>query len=210
MNKRAIICAALAVCAIVSVCQAQIVTNGSFEEGFNGWTVSGAVDVETWTVTCSDGTNSARFNAAEASASGVVAQTFATVPGDRYLLQFDFGNWSPSGSSQQRLSVEVTGSGELLSKVVAASSDAAHMMSWVPNSFYFWTDSTNTTLTFRDVSYQTTSTDGHLDNVRVEYAGPALSIRVSHMEVCWPSKTNQLYQLQYRSTLTDTWPASVP
>jgi hypothetical protein len=40
----------------------------------------------------------------------------------------------------------------------------------------------------------------------VEYPTPRLSIRVSQVELCWSSETNQVYQLQYRSTLTtNTW-----
>jgi hypothetical protein len=79
-------------------------------------------------------------------------------------------------------------------------------LNMVTQYYYFWADATNSTLTFRDVSLNTGSTDGHLDNVRVEWAGPALSIRVSHVELCWYSQTNQIYQVQYRSALTtNTW-----
>src|SRR5258706_7907660 len=82
----------------ISISQAQLITNGSFEEGFDGWAVSGAADVVAYN--SSDGTHSARFNAFEATPSGVLSQTFPTVPGERYALQFDFGVWGGGATAE--------------------------------------------------------------------------------------------------------------
>jgi hypothetical protein len=206
MNKRVILNAIMAVCASVSVSQAQLITNGGFEEYLGGWNFSGAVDVVQYRPDQpKDGTNFARFNAAEATPNAVLSQSFPSVPGERYELQFKFGSWSEMGNSEQRLSVVVSGSGILLSNTVIAQG-VSGILSMVPHHFYFLADSTTSTLTFRDVSLQTWSTDGHLDHVAVEWVGPALSIRASQAELCWDSKTSQVYQVQYRSALTtDIW-----
>lgn len=200
-NIKPIIGAALAVCASVSVSQAQFITNGSFEDGLNGWSVTGNVDVAQYN--SSDGINSARFNAHESTPNAVLAQTFPTVPGERYALQFDFGVWGGGAGAEQRLSVQVSGSAFTLSNVVTeVSTGLPGPMTLITHRLYFWADATNSTLTFRDVSLQTVSTDGHLDNVIVEWVAPALSIRVSQVELCWGSQTNRVYQVQYCSTLT--------
>jgi hypothetical protein len=44
--------------------------------------------------------------------------------------------------------------------------------------------------------------DGTVFMVTIKPAEPCLSIRVSQVELCWLSRTNKVYQLQYRSTLT--------
>jgi len=38
--------------------------------------------------------------------------------------------------------------------------------------------------------------------VEIEDQPPLLSIRCSQVELCWPSRTNRIYQLQYKSALT--------
>ena len=47
-----------------------------------------------------------------------------------------------------------------------------------------------------------------LDNVSLTETCPAASIRVSQVEICWPSESNAVYQVEYRSDLTtNTWVA---
>jgi hypothetical protein len=97
-----------------------------------------------------------------------------TVPGERYALHFDFGSWfGGSAGAEQRLSVEVRESAITLSNFAAVMSTAGPM-NMVSDQLYFWADATNSTVTFRDVSLQTASTDGHLDNVSIEWVGPSL------------------------------------
>jgi len=188
----------------ISTSQAQLITNGSFEEGFGGWVVSGAADVVAYN--SSDGTHSARFNGFDATPSGVLSQTFPTVPGERYALQFDFGVWGGGATAEQRVSVQVTGDGVRLSNVVTQLNGPAGPMTLVTHRLYFWADATNSTLTLRDVSLQTVSTDGHLDNVKVERIASGLFIQVSQVELCWGSQTDRVYQVQFRSALTtNTW-----
>jgi hypothetical protein len=197
MNKRVVISAALAVCASVSVSQAQIITNGSFEFGFDGWSASGAVEVIPFH--SSHGTHSACFNSGDRQPSAVLTQTFLTVPGERYRLEFDFGG---GYADSQRLAVLVTGGGVLLSNLVFGGG----LSQMSPQRFNFFADATNTTLTIRDICLYTISNDGYLDNVSVEHTGLDPSIRVSQIELCWFSQSNRLYQVQYYSTLTtDMW-----
>jgi hypothetical protein len=48
---------------------------------------------------------------------------------------------------------------------------------------------------------------GSLDNVVMTSDCPAASIRLSEAEICWPSQSNRLYRVDYRSTFetTNTW-----
>jgi hypothetical protein len=39
---------------------------------------------------------------------------------------------------------------------------------------------------------------------------PVASLRVSPLEFCWTSRTNRMYQVQYRSQLTNIWTSLGP
>ena len=209
MKTKPVISAALAVFGSVCVCQSQIITNGSFEDSFNGWSVSGNAWVEQLLPGCAgytNGTNAVVFSAYDTPPNAVLSQTFPTLPGERYALKFGYGSQQGcGGTATNGLSVELLGNWPLLSNVVTEVG-VWPTINMVAYQFYFWADSTNTTLTFRDASRFTQCQAGHLDNVGVERVGPALSIRVSQVELCWYSQTNQVWQVQYRSPLTtNTW-----
>jgi hypothetical protein len=71
-------------------------------------------------------------------------------------------------------------------------------------TFTFRAQSASTTLSFTDQGTgDLPSSDGILDNVRViPIPPPAVSVRVSQLELCWETEPTNWYQLQYESTLT--------
>ena len=94
--------------AVLTVTQAEVFTNGSFEAGTAGWTQTGNFQI--WTGGGTDGAKFVAFNAGQATPNGVFSQGFKTTIGNTYELAFDAGvagwNWN-----EQRLQVTVSGAG---------------------------------------------------------------------------------------------------
>ncbi len=146
-----------------------LVANGGFETGQTSpWTTSGNVNVASSVF--ADGSyfgagplNGGRlgfyalvFNAGDTTPNAVVSQTFSTVAGQLYALSFDFGvTWG----GDQSVTVDVAG----LNRVAHSTNTAFDHFSYT-----FAAVSDTTTLTFKDVSTNSTiSQDGLLDNVSV-------------------------------------------
>ena len=162
---RAFVCV-LSVCFAVRAAEAQsILANGSFEQNFTGWSVSGNQDIATGTAT--QGSKCARFNAANKPPNAVLSQSLSTTPGQSYTLSFDYGVYSPVSLRQQRLQVTVQGNNVPVSQLISQSAFNVAAVQYVPNVFSFIADSTVTTLTFSDVSLSSDSVDSYVDNVQV-------------------------------------------
>jgi hypothetical protein len=141
--------------------------NGSFESGVAPWSTSGVVRVSTSQTTgASDGVAYAAFNYGQQIPSGVLSQTFATTPGQRYSLTFDLGAFSLVNKDQQRVLVAVNGSSALLSQVRSVYAPG-NGSAYVPQSLSFTADSTAATLKFTDVSTVTKDVDLLIDRVQV-------------------------------------------
>lgn len=141
-----------------------VLVNGSFESSYTGWTASGNQSIEFYS-----GTNGIRlvaFNGRNLAPDGVLSQTFATVPGQTYTVQFDAGVLSYV-SRQQKLQISITGNGSLLSQNVTLNGTGNGAIRWTAKTFTFVANSTSSTLAFRDKSTVTTGIDWLLDNVRV-------------------------------------------
>jgi glucose/arabinose dehydrogenase len=151
-----------------------LLTNGSFESNFTGWTVTGNAFIETTPYyTATDGMKLASFNGtstSDVSPTGVLSQTITTVPGTTYTLAFDMGA-TGAAALPQILRVTVDGTGNLLAQDVTKTSNGTFTSQWTANSFTFVANSTTATLTFRDISTVTVGVDALLDNVRV--TGPS-------------------------------------
>jgi hypothetical protein len=175
---------------------AQLITNGGFESGLAGWTVTPDVfsfNVNAYAGSGIGGINSyqsaygavgqvaAEFGAAQLP-GGAISQTFATVVGASYSLSFLYGAFSGvSGiGPRQNLAVEVFNA-----LVVGPSAapigwsfttrgirDLSDMVS--PESATFTAFSTLTRLTFRDTSGTSINVDGILDNVSL--TGPVAAV----------------------------------
>jgi lysophospholipase L1-like esterase len=151
----------------------QLLVNGSFESNYTGWTPSGNTRTDSGAFLApTNGTIVATFNAANSTPNGTLAQTFPTVPGTTYTLEFDAGNFSYN-NNPQTLQVTVDGTSNLLTQVVNITGLGNGITRWAAQSFTFVANSNSTTLTFRDQSTTTAGLDLLLDNVRVTGAGVA-------------------------------------
>ena len=146
------------------------VTNGSFESNYAGWTVvTGSQTIATSDPghPASAGIKAVVFNPDSGGSpnhDGVLSQTFATTPGQRYGLHFDVG--TVGAITDQRLRVRLQGSGILLDQIVAVA-PVVITPTYFPQHWSFVANSASTTLTFEDVSFTPVIIDMLLDNVRV-------------------------------------------
>ena len=144
-----------------------ILTNGSFESDYAGWTLSGNQEVTSELLyEAQDGAKLVVFNSGNSTPDAELSQTFTTIVGQSYVLAFNAGVFSYT-ENPQTLEVIVTGAASLLSKTVTIIGNGKGRNLWEPQSFTFVADSTTTTLTFRDRSVITLSLDLLLDHVRV-------------------------------------------
>ncbi|MHC1763795.1 MAG: immunoglobulin domain-containing protein [Verrucomicrobiia bacterium] len=149
---------------------ASLVQNGSFESGYTGWTWSGNQAIGWLPYQPTDGAKLVFFNGGQTPANGVLSQSFSTVAGRTYALDFDAGVLAYN-YLEQRMQVTVRGSGVLLSRTISVYGKGGGSSAWVPQSFKFTADSGMATLTFQDVSPNTMSLDLLLDNVSVTGTG---------------------------------------
>jgi len=154
----------------LAVADAALLCNGSFEVGVGEtvvpcWNIAGnagRIDHQGAT----DGSFSLNFNGGDQTPDAVVSQTVATVPGVTYELSFDYGAFSDSfPGTLQELGVQATGVATLLDETIDdTASDPTTFESFV---FQFTADSDTTTIVFTDLSIETLSVDGNLDDVRL-------------------------------------------
>jgi hypothetical protein len=154
-------------------------SNGSFEDGLEGWIVQGNIGVRTSDPVrpAPDGTTVVMFNGGDESSFGAsLAQTFETTVGQRYGLAFDYG--TVGAVADQLLQVTVSGDGVLLDRTVrvAGLNDEPF---YVPQRLSFVANATSTTLTFTERSYTYVVIDGLLDNVRITKESSDLPIVAS-------------------------------
>ncbi len=144
-----------------------VFVNGSFESGFNGWTSSGNLVIQSAApYTATDGVRLVAFNGGQSTPNGVLSQTFGTVPGRIYQVTFSFGVLA-FNDSPQSLRVDVTGNSSLFSQTYTTNRINGSNVRWENRSLFFTANSISTTLTFRDVSSTSNSLDLTLDNVRL-------------------------------------------
>lgn len=147
-------------------------TNGSFESDYTAWSASGhQIIMGNDFYATTDGTSVLVFNGGQSSPNGVVAQTFATSPGQTYTLRFDMGVLAYN-TNAQRLGVTVTGAATLLSQTITLNGLGGGATRWAAQTFTFTADSAVTTLTFTDASTTSQNLDLLLDNVRVNAVSP--------------------------------------
>ena len=144
-----------------------LLANSSFESSYTGWAATGSQEVVTYApYLASDGSSLVVFNGDDQLPDAVLAQTFDTVVGQTYSLSCDVGVIAYN-KNQQKLGITVTGTGGLLSEIVALNGLGDGTIRWQTNNFTFVADNTTTTLTFRDQSTTTLGLDLLLDNVRM-------------------------------------------
>ncbi len=159
----------------INVARFDILVNGSFESGETGWTMTGnrVVFDSDGSYVAVDGTKMVVFNAANSTPDAVISQTFTTIPGEDYLLEFSVGTFAGNGI-EQKLQVDVTGSTTLVSATESVFGSNSPTTVWTAKSYAFTADSASTTLTFTDISPGSSLVDMVLDNVRV--SGPSVGM----------------------------------
>jgi hypothetical protein len=142
-------------------------SNGGFESGYTRWTRSGnQVISSAVAATIPEGLNHVTFNSDQASPNGILAQTFTTIPGRTYMVDFHIGVLSYNGD-EQRMQVDVTQATAPVSRTFPISGITGGATLWFGNTLSFTASGTAATLTFRDRSPTTNALDLLLDHVRV-------------------------------------------
>lgn len=141
-------------------------TNPSFEAGVTGYTLGGQSNVEFGPGEgSSNGLLAAQFNGHDGPTGTTLSQSFATDPGQTYLLSFDFYAFGVSSASTGLITT-VSGTGTLLSQTVSQTGSNFSIGPFTTYSFPFTANSALSTLTFEDTG-ATTTIDGVLDNLSV-------------------------------------------
>lgn len=167
-TKFAIFVATLVVAASAN---ANLITNGNFEasgSAIPSWTSTG--NVATGGVpyfgagsTAKDSTKLVAFNGGDSTPNGTLSQTFATMAGVNYSVDFDYG--VTTGGSQSILAEILGNNGTTILTSFVASSTSTALNHF---TFSFAADGSASTLRFIDnLNNPTTSQDGVLDNVSV-------------------------------------------
>jgi hypothetical protein len=156
--------------ATVTVVPNDILLNGGFEYGSAGWSLIGpedSVGVSTNPrYTSTDGKQLAHFNFGQRPPRGSLSQTFTTVPGAHYVMNFDVGAFSILNRDEQRMHVSVRGSAEIAALDVTVYAPGTGGR-YIPQTLKFVADSASTSVTFQDTSRTTMNVDLLLDHVRV-------------------------------------------
>lgn len=151
----------------VNAVSASLLLNPSFEAGYDGWTATGNQSIEWYQPT--DGVRVADFNSQNRTPDATLSQSFATIPGQSYILTFDAGILAYTTDSQSA-EVTVNGGGTLVSDIITLTGDGTGIPRWTQKGYSFTANSNTTTLAFRDLSTATIGIDFLLDNVRVATA----------------------------------------
>lgn len=131
---------------------------------------------------------------------GSIFQNVFLTNGIQYRLSFSLG-FNPHWGLPVTLAASVGNITNIFTRSTASPF-------WQRRSFLFSPTSSGLfTVAFKELSgVPAGSPEVSLDNVVLEVAQPHLSIRVTHVEVCWESETNQNYQIQYKlPTGTSNW-----
>jgi hypothetical protein len=142
----------------------QLLINGSFESGYNGW--SGTGNQNTTAPAGTDGTTAVQFNSGDSLPNAVLSQTFTTTVGQQYEVSFDLSAVGYFAQLEQRLVAAIYGDTLLTAKVFSVFSSGTGTQ-FKTQTFTFTADGPAITLTFMDVSPVTVNVDMLLDNVQV-------------------------------------------
>ena len=164
---------------VLLVLQTQLHAN--LGPGLQDWTSSGNVLYSTVAELPPGGTDVVIFNAGNRIPNGSIADSFATVSGDEYQVDFEYSTGTAPDATAQQLAYTALGDTQLAGGSVTGPLDPLtgppdfdSVPSFVPTdfSFDFTADSSATTLRFSDVdTNQTISEDGDLYDVSVVQIG---------------------------------------
>lgn len=167
---------------------------------FEIWT-NGFVDDTTGVGPCYSADGGQNLEILSTTNEATVWQTVTTQPGQTYIFAF-FYTPRPGFDSVLTVSVDSNVVGTFTENGVGLTN-----FIWQLFITNLVAASDSTTLSFADLSVKSGERGTHIDGVVLE-APPQLTIELvgdSEVECLWPSVSNQLYQVQYASSLTDTW-----
>jgi len=183
MNRKFVLSGVIALGA--GIAQADLISNGSFEESpvylggswaslgggstaIDGWTVFGTgVDYVGTLWAASDGERSVDLNMR--AAGGGVAQTFATISGETYEVEFDLSANMFNTPDGKILEISAAGeSKEFEYDYIAVGASAADPK-WQRVSWIFTADDSTTTLSFEGIN--SGAFGAAIDNVSVNEVG---------------------------------------
>ncbi|RYD24402.1 MAG: hypothetical protein EOP88_00310 [Verrucomicrobiaceae bacterium] len=145
----------------------EVLGNGSFEAGLDGWTVTGNLGLQSsLPYRATHGTTLLSFNDINRPANAVIRRSFRTLPGQTYTLDFDAGVFAYN-TSAQKIQVAVDGTTNRLTQTVTMNGVGGGNSVWFPQHFTFVADRPSCTITFRDQSATSANVDLLLDHVRI-------------------------------------------
>jgi len=144
-------------------------SNGGFEDGLNSWTINdGDIDVIPSLWTAFEGSQSIDLNG---FTPGTISQTFDTVAGTQYLVQFRIAGNTAFTSVDNKVTMEVSVTGGTpIPYSFDVTGETLPILTWVEESFEFTASDITTTLTFKSTTLG--ASGPALDNVRVTIAPP--------------------------------------
>jgi hypothetical protein len=146
-----------------------LITNGSFENltDYAGWTLvnTGTRLERPGAFYATNGTCILSFNVGMPT-GGKIEQSFPTVPGTTYRIQYDVGTLGYN-TNTQTLRTQVSGTGDLLNRTTTVTCRADYTMVWVPQTYTFVANTTTSKLTFTDISTSVNALDLFVDSVYV-------------------------------------------
>lgn len=151
--------------------------NANFETGpFNadgtvsGWTVGGNNRVADNAEGATSGTHSAALSSGASSQGDTLSQSFSTVPGKMYTVDFDAGIFGKRGGNPLQLQVQVLGSGTLLNQTITppdAGTFTPTSVTFQHYHFTFTANSSTATLRFTSVGTANSNADQVVDTVAI-------------------------------------------
>jgi len=172
--------AMLLVLCVSGVSSANLIVNGSFEDGptppsfetlsngstaISGWTVQGSIDWIGGYWQPSEGLRSLDLAGFETNGA-VISDPFATIIGQKYMVEFDMAGNPDQSYDKSLVAARVEGSNKVFDFVQDGHTKAN--MGWETKSFYFIANSELSQLSFGNVSSSEIESWGAaLDNVRV-------------------------------------------
>jgi choice-of-anchor C domain-containing protein len=170
--------AAVAILAMASTANANLILNGSFEQGtapgiyttlgtdspnITNWTIGGSIDYIGSFWQAADGNRSLDLNGFQAA--GSVSQGFTTVAGQSYHVEFYMAGNPTGGTALKALTASGGADTEVFTFITTGYSTGN--MGWTLKSFDFTATGSNTILTFASFNDPTGSWGAALDKVSV-------------------------------------------
>ena len=98
---------AVALLGLSAQAPAAMFTNGGFESGATGWTLVGSTNTQTNVDRSYEGSGSLVFNGGNTTPNAVVSQSFDTVVGESYYLNFHMAQHGTSSSGHSILDIDI-------------------------------------------------------------------------------------------------------